>query len=80
MQIVIDIPDKYDVSKIQNGSIASKKILDAVKNGKPLDTVLDEIRAEFKSKADGDDWYHTTDGLVWGEAIEIIDKYRGEQK
>jgi hypothetical protein len=80
MQIVIDIPDKYDVSKIQNGSIASKKILDAVKNDKPLDSVLDKIRAEFKSKADGDDWYHTTDGLVWEEAIEILDKYRGEQK
>lgn len=41
-----------------------------------INAVLDEIKAEFKSKADGDDWYHTTDGLVWGEAIEILDKYR----
>ena len=51
-------------------------LIKAIENGKPLDNVLDEIKAEFKSKADGDDWYHTTDGLVWEEAIEIIDKYR----
>ena len=36
MQIVIDIPDNYDLSKIQNGSIASKVILNAVANGTPL--------------------------------------------
>ena len=36
MQIVIDIPDNYDLSKIQNGSIASKIILNAVANGTPL--------------------------------------------
>ena len=36
MEIVINIPDNYDLSKIQNGSIASKIILDAVKNGIPL--------------------------------------------
>ena len=41
-----------------------------------INAVLDEIKREFKIKADGDDWYHTTDGLVWGEAIEIIDKHR----
>ena len=34
--IVIKIPDNYDLSKIQNGSIASKIILNAVKNGTPL--------------------------------------------
>ena len=36
MRIVIEIPDNYDLSKIQNGSIASKIILNAVANGKPL--------------------------------------------
>lgn len=41
-----------------------------------INAVLDEIKREFKIKADGDDWYHTTDGLVWEEAIEIIDKHR----
>lgn len=37
MQIVIDIPN-YDLQAVKNGSIASKIILDAVKNG----TVLPE--------------------------------------
>ena len=36
MQIVIEIPDNYDIGKIENGSIASKIILNAVKNGTPL--------------------------------------------
>lgn len=38
MQIVIEIPDGYDVTMIQNGSIASKKVLNAVKNGIPPKT------------------------------------------
>ena len=33
MKIVVDIPDNYDLSKIQNGSIASKILLDCIKNG-----------------------------------------------
>lgn len=45
-----------------------------------INTILDEIKAEFKNKADGDDWYHTTDGLIWEEAIEIINKYRVESE
>jgi hypothetical protein len=36
MQLVIKIPDNYDLSKIQNGSIASKVILNAVANGTPI--------------------------------------------
>lgn len=36
MQLVIDIPDNYDLSKIQNGSVASKIVLNAVANGTPL--------------------------------------------
>ena len=38
MQIVIDIPNSIyaNLSKIANGSIASKRILDCVKNGIPL--------------------------------------------
>lgn len=36
MEIVIKIPNNYDLSKIKNGSIASKIILDAVKKGTPL--------------------------------------------
>ena len=33
IELVISIPKNYDLSKIQNGSIASKIILNAVKNG-----------------------------------------------
>ena len=50
MQIVIDISDNYDLSKIQNGSIASKMILNAVANGTPLPdnaTNGDVIKAMF---------------------------------
>ena len=36
IELVIRIPENYDLSKIQNGSIASKVILNAVKNGTPL--------------------------------------------
>lgn len=38
MQIVIDIPNSIyaNLPKIVNGSIASKRILDCVKNGTPL--------------------------------------------
>lgn len=36
IELVIKIPSNYDLSKIQNGSIASKIILNAVANGTPL--------------------------------------------
>ena len=38
MNLIINIPDNYDLSKIQNGSIASKIILNAVANGTPVKT------------------------------------------
>ena len=38
MKLIIEIPDGYDyLSDIKNGSIASANILNAVKNGKPLE-------------------------------------------
>lgn len=71
MKLVIEIPDGCDVSKIQNGSIASKKIMDAVRNGIPLpkghgdlvdkkdlldDTCLDEIPTILEAdKAESED-------------------------
>lgn len=36
IELVIKIPKNFDLSKIQNGSIASQVILNAVKNGTPL--------------------------------------------
>ena len=36
IELVIKIPENYYLSNIQNGSIASKIILNAVSNGTPL--------------------------------------------
>ena len=36
MKLIIDIPN-YNLKEVQNGSIASKVILEAVKNGKPYE-------------------------------------------
>lgn len=80
MKYVIDIPMEYYevIKKIPVETYTADMLI--IANGKPLDDVLDEIKKEFKRKANSDDWYHTTDGLVWEEAIEIIDKHRkGEE-
>lgn len=50
MKLIIDIPDGCDVTKIQNGSVASKQVLNAVKNGTPIPdnaTNGDVIKAMF---------------------------------
>ena len=76
MKLLIDIPEEYYkvIKEIPVETYTADMLI--IANGTPLDDVLDEIKAEFKIRADGDDWYYTTDGLVWEEAIEIIDKYR----
>lgn len=62
IELVIKIPNNYDLSKIKNGSIASKIILDAVKNGTPLPKghgdLIDRNEIEYM-KAIHD--------LVWGK-------------
>ena len=67
-----EIPD-------EEGKEACEMAIEALK-GKPLDKVLNEIKKEFKRKRDGDNWYHTTDGFVWEEAMEIIDKHKAESE
>ena len=50
MKVIVDIPNNYDISKIQNGSIASKQILNAVKKGIEISenaTVGDMIMSLF---------------------------------
>lgn len=39
MKWLIDIPDGYDLKKVEPGSIAANKILQAVKAGKPLEDI-----------------------------------------
>lgn len=82
MKRIIDIPDNYDLSKIQNGSIASKIILDAVKNGSPLDEpdrdLLNAISKEITSLPSE----LTEDGrrlIRRGDVFRIIEQYRGEE-
>lgn len=69
-------PCDYKFYEIEGVAICEKSFKKMTRLEDEINKVLDEIRAEFKIKADGDDWYHTTDGLVWEEAIEIIDKHR----
>lgn len=54
MQIVIDIPNSIyaNLPKIVNGSIASKRILDCVKNGTPLPKGHGDLKDFQKMYAD----------------------------
>ena len=69
MKIVIDIPDRicYGVknSITVNGSDASQMLIDAVKNGTPLD----DIKAEINERLWNDDAERV---------FEIIDKHMKE--
>ena len=82
MKLIVDISEGIlkNIDSIQNGSIGSKQIIKKVKNGTPLDDVLDKISTEIQMMAD-DEWNKqvgASKGLE--EALEIIDKYReGEE-
>lgn len=49
MKIVVEIPNSLyaNLQKIQNGSIASSRILNAVKNGKPLPKGHGSLKDEY---------------------------------
>ncbi len=47
VKLVVSIPENYDLSKIHNGSIASRVILNAIAKGTPLANVIDTIKAEI---------------------------------
>ena len=74
MKLVIEISEEFynglmdeSYDSVRSIPLEYTILVHKIENGKPLDDVLDEIKKEFN-------------GLVWEEAIEIIDKYRGEQK
>ncbi len=73
MKLIIDIPDNYDLSKIQNGSIASKIILNAVANGTPLDSLIADIRTEIGWRNSAAYMGEYNVGLR--DALKVIDKY-----
>ena len=51
MKLIIDIPN-YNLKEVQNGSIASKVLLEAVKNGKPYEQRPQGDIHDFIAKAD----------------------------
>ena len=74
MKLIVDIPNSLyaNLAKIGNGSIASKRIIECVKHGKPYKVdVLDKISAEIEE-------IETYDGLYIDRAyvFQIIDKYK----
>ena len=78
MQIVIDIDEEeykdIDESTYPNDHLVGTMIY-AVKNGKPLDAVLDEIRAEINSPNRG-----TCDYFIVDRIEKILDKYKAESE
>jgi len=83
MKLIVDIPNSLyaNLAKIDNGSIASKRIIECVKHGKPYKIdVLDKIRAEIANMPklypfiDHIDTYVKED-----DVLAIIDRYRKEQ-
>lgn len=81
MKLIIDIPDRIHyaikLGITVNGSDASQMLIDAVKNGIPLDKIRAEIKEIIKLYEGSCD---QDLGIKWGYegALEIIDKYRGE--
>lgn len=73
VKIVIEIP-KYDLSKVQNGSIASKMILNAVQNGTPCANVIsiDQANAMIKSYVSHYEENKCFDGMTNGEVIKAL--------
>ena len=67
MKIIVDIPNSLyaNLGKIQNGSIAAKRILDHVRQGQKMDLYV--IREKLKEIANGD----TIDILV--EVMRLLE-------
>lgn len=80
MKLVIDIPDN-EYSQICELRLHNRTFYDdAIRNGTPLNEVLDKIRAEIEAligEYNIDDYDFCT-GLIC--ARRIIDKYRKEQE
>lgn len=82
MKLIIDISEGIykHIDTIQNGSIGAKQVLNAVKDGIPLENydVLDRIRAELHATAELHD---DGDCYLRDEWIdEIFDEYKTESE
>jgi len=93
-QIVITLPEWTEIKGIDNKQFAEllpcyDEMLNMIKNGTPLDEVLDKIRDEMQKEKENihfdlneqkAKWVNSGiyDGLTWAQ--DIIDKYREEQE
>jgi len=61
--------------------LGAEHILNAVANGKPLDDVLNEIKAEIETDTEKW-WYGVNDDcfIKLSDVLEIIDKYKAESE
>lgn len=83
MQIVVNIPEEaYKLLQTDGVDwLGAEHILNAVANGKPLDTVLDDIRAEIDKesvRAFRHPYWERAKALEW--AATIINKYKAESE
>lgn len=76
MKLIIDIDEDY--VKIINKNGASNYPEEVIKNGIPLDDVLDDLRAEISEYKD-DMIIHAERNETIDIVLGIIDKYKGEQ-
>lgn len=86
MKLLIDIDkDIYEsrntlifpLLNARNAEAFQKTMVKAIQNGKPLDSVLDEIRAEIPRLTCGDNQYRQALVKV-ADVVKCIDKYRKE--
>ena len=93
MRLIIDIPNypSYNLTEVQNGSIASKMILEAVKNGIPYsvkgekeeeyqmaDKIRKAIKEEFKYQASQGRTQYSMEEVIY-IVNEVIDEVEFEE-
>lgn len=73
MKLVIEIPDdKYDLLKMSVESGMGDWVHKIVANGTPLESMLEDIKAEIKAHSE----MHYMDGdIIADELLTIIDKH-----
>ena len=78
MKLVIEIPEEY-YNEMKNTSVWWSGLKKCVLNGKTLDSVLDEIKAEIDgAELPKNRMSFFRDGINY--ALQIIDKYKGKSE
>ena len=83
MKLIIDIPEE-DIEFIKSRGYHTQSLYDAIKNGTPFDSVIEDIKAEIEKKHLSIIEKNDFDcGRTYGyeECLEIIDKHiSGKEK